>query len=88
MANPNEPKTDTAHHAHGPGSIIVDLGRRKKKQIKLLRKGKGKLIGEVHECIKELQTSGALKTGGQPVILVVRESDSAKGCPLCTIRGR
>ena len=53
--------------------IIVDLGKKKKKQIKRLREGRGKLAGEVDQVIQELKSAGKIKGNAQPVVVVVRE---------------
>jgi len=53
--------------------IILDLGRRRRKQVKRLTRGTGKLMAEVTECIEELKTTGKLSGSVQPVIVVVKE---------------
>jgi hypothetical protein len=54
-------------------TLVVDLGTKPAKQIKQLRKGKGKLMDKVNECINELKTSGAITGGAQPVVIIVKE---------------
>jgi len=53
--------------------IILDIGRKNRKQVKQLRQGKGKLLQEVNNCIEELKTSGNITASAQPVIVIVRE---------------
>jgi len=53
--------------------IIVDLGKRKKKDVKELRNGTGKLVDEVRECVEELVAGGSCPADAQPIILIVRE---------------
>jgi hypothetical protein len=64
--------------AHKPGIkaenglLLVDLGKKSRKQIKRLRKGQGKLVDEVNRCLQELRSAGTA-TESQPVVVVVRE---------------
>jgi hypothetical protein len=55
------------------GVLLVDLGRKSKKQIKQLRKGTGKLLGEVNRCLQDLRAAGTVSASAQPVIMLVRE---------------
>jgi hypothetical protein len=53
--------------------VLLDLGRQKKKAIKRLRKGQGKLMETVNDTLHELQTAGKIGQGAQPIIVLVRE---------------
>jgi hypothetical protein len=53
--------------------IIVDLGTKRTKQIKQLRKGKGKLLDKVHQVIEELKASNSISGTVQPIVVVVKE---------------
>ena len=53
------------------GPVIIDLGRKKRKAVKLLRKGQGKLMDDVRDAIDELSSAGTVKEGAQPVIIIV-----------------
>lgn len=53
--------------------IIIDLGKQKKKRIKRLRQGYGRLAEDVAEAVEELKASGVVEGAAQPVIVVVRE---------------
>lgn len=55
------------------GAIVLDLGKKTEKQVKLLRKGKGKLLDRVAEMISELQTKGAVARDTKPVIVIVEK---------------
>ena len=57
----------------GKSPIIIDLGKRSPKKIKQLRRGKGVLLDEVHECLDELAENGKINKTAQPVIVVVTE---------------
>jgi hypothetical protein len=65
--------TDTRAATPNEGMLLVDLGKQKRKQVKRLRNGTGKLVGEVQRCIQELQAAGKLSESSQPVIVIVRE---------------
>lgn len=54
-------------------TIVVDLGSKTRKQVKKLRKGKGKLMDKVNECISELKSTGTITGTVQPVVIVVKE---------------
>jgi len=62
--------------AHAP--IILDLGKKKRSQIKQLCRGEGGLLDEVNGCIEELKTSGTISHSAQPVVLVVKEKRKSR----------
>ena len=53
--------------------IVVDLGKKQRKQVKQLTKGKGKLMQSVNDCLDELVRSETIPEGSQPVIIVVEK---------------
>ena len=53
--------------------IVLDLGKQRRKRVKELRRGGGKLMDEVNASIEELRTAGALAADAQAVVVVVRE---------------
>ena len=53
--------------------IVIDLGKHRRKAVRALRAGQGKLMDDVSSCIAELQNSGALSASAQPVIVIVRQ---------------
>ena len=53
--------------------VIIDLGKRKRKAVKRLRRGEGKLLDDVNGAVAELRTAGTLSSDVQPVIVIVRE---------------
>lgn len=75
MALPNEDKLP----AQTKGPIIVDLGRKKRKAVKRLRRGTGKLMDQVNVTLQELKNAGTITAGAQPVIIVVRERRRSAG---------
>lgn len=64
--------------AGGPSFVVVDVGKKqKRKAIKQLRKGKGKLTRKVEGMISELRESSALPDGS-PLVVIVREKKTDK----------
>ena len=59
--------------------VILDLGKKKKGDIKKLCNGEGPLVEEVNHCVEELKTSGVISAGAQPVVIIVRQKPSNKG---------
>jgi len=56
--------------------VIVDLGKTKRKKIKQLREGRGKLLGDVEDAMREVTTSLGEQANGKelvPVVLVYRK---------------
>lgn len=58
--------------------LVIELSKQKRKDVKKLRKGKGKLMGEIGEAIDTLVANGQLEPGAQPIVIVVREKDDRK----------
>jgi hypothetical protein len=55
------------------GLLLIDLGKHSRKQIKRLRRGNGKLLGEVQKCLEELRARRTLAESAVPVVVLVRE---------------
>jgi hypothetical protein len=53
--------------------LIVDLGKKNRKQIKQLRKGRGKLFDKVNSTLAELKTASTISANAEPVVVIVRE---------------
>jgi hypothetical protein len=56
--------------------IILDLGKTKRKNIKDLKQGRGKLLGDIEDAMKEVSTSLGDQADGKhliPVVLVYRK---------------
>lgn len=53
--------------------IVVDLGKRPRKQIKKLTKGGGKLLDEVDTVMQELKVAGKINSNAVPVVIVVKQ---------------
>lgn len=59
----------------GPAGVVcvLDLGEQKRKRIKRLRRGEGKLMVKVEDAITDLQNQGVLGKQVQTVVVVIRE---------------
>ncbi len=64
-----DPETEQTFEA----PVVIDLGKKKRKDIKKLGKGSGKLMDRVAHCIEELKTGGKISPSAQPIIVVVKE---------------
>lgn len=54
--------------------IVVDLGKKyKKKHIRRLRKGRGRLMDKVEQLVEDLRESGGMDEQSKPVVIVVRQ---------------
>ncbi|HEY2322813.1 MAG TPA: hypothetical protein VGJ82_08105 [Thermoanaerobaculia bacterium] len=53
--------------------IVLDLGSKSRKQIRRLRKGRGKLMNRVNTVVEELKTNGNISATAQPIIIVVKQ---------------
>jgi hypothetical protein len=65
--------TSTEAKADAKAPVIIDLGKHRRKRIKDLRRGTGRLADEVNGCVEELKASGTLSAGAQTVVVVVRQ---------------
>jgi hypothetical protein len=64
--------------------VIVDLDKvQTSRDVRLLRKGRGKLARRVERIVNDLIEAGTVKSTAQPVVIVVRESMS----PLSFLEG-
>lgn len=72
-------KTSDAAPA-GASLLVIDIGKKqKKKDIKRLRKGKGKLTDKVKEVIDQLREENAISADAQPIVIIVREKARSGG---------
>lgn len=63
----------------GVEPIVIDIGKKKRKEIRKLTKGKsGRLMDRVEETLEHLRENGALADGVQPVIIVVKQKPRRK----------
>jgi hypothetical protein len=62
---------------HPPRAVVLDLGKHKSKRVKDLRKGRGRLLGDIERAVDELRAQGVLGADAQTVVVVV-ERKAAK----------
>lgn len=87
MASVDGDSTTEQKSAHSAASsdriVVVDCGKHKPKQVKRLRKGRGKLMDRVRETVAELESDGTVSPGANTVVLVVeRRARQRKTIPL------
>ena len=70
---------DTASATTDKPIVVVDLGRKAKKQIKRLRNGHGRLMDRVVTTVDQLQGDGEIHQDHQIVVVVVRQDNKRKG---------
>ena len=61
--------------------VIIDLGKQKNRTLKNLKKGKGKLWGEVLDVVEEVKDMLGTEAEGKvlvPVVLIYREKRQRK----------
>lgn len=64
----------------GNEPIILDMGKKPRKQVRKLIKGKpGRLMNRVEEAMDHLREQGALATGAQAVVIVIRQRPKRRG---------
>jgi hypothetical protein len=62
--------------------VVVDLGKKSKKQIRNLKRGKGKLLYDVAAAVEEVKASLGAEAAGKefvPVVIVYRKKDKRGG---------
>ena len=79
MATQPTAREEREHHATEKQNklplVVVELSRRRSpEQVRRLRKGRGKLLMDIEDAIDELVKGGTIKSGTQPVVVVVREA--------------
>jgi hypothetical protein len=71
---------DASPSAAGAASpLIVDLGKKRRKLVRQLLDGEGKLLDEISAAIAELKAAGTIEASAQPVIVVVRPTRKNRG---------
>jgi hypothetical protein len=71
VANAESPRAESKTESKPP--IVIDLGKHRRKRIKQLRSGNGRLMDEVDGCLEELRAVGTLSGNAQPVVVIVRQ---------------
>lgn len=71
--------TDNATAPDTDSLMLIDLGSKKRKDVKRLRKGRGRLMGRVVDTVEELKASGEIEADSQVVVVVVKEKRKKLG---------
>jgi len=66
-------ETTTGEQVNGKAMVVVDIGKRKRKQVRDLKKGSGKLVGRIEEAIAQMKTDGTLGPAAQTVVVIVEK---------------
>jgi hypothetical protein len=69
-----QPMSDTPESKPVNNVIVVDLGKKKRKLVKRLRHGEGRLMERVQELIASMRSEGTSKPGDTVVVIVERRS--------------
>lgn len=74
-----KPEAKTAATGAEAGSLVVlDIGKKqRKKRIRQLRKGRGKLFDRVRDLLEGMKEEGTIDKGAQPIVIVVREKGNS-----------
>ena len=59
--------------------VLLDLGKKRRKHVKRLRKGTGRLMQQVDDTIAQLKAEETIDPDSQVVVVVVREKRKSKG---------
>jgi hypothetical protein len=70
---------DSPPASSGNEPLVIHFGKQRKRRIKQLTKGEGRLFEELTQSIKELQASGTVAPNVQPIIVVVKEKRKRTG---------
>ncbi|MFY9828697.1 MAG: hypothetical protein WAK69_08780 [Rhodoplanes sp.] len=75
-----EPESSQQDDIGASQIVVVDLDEAQPSRlVKLLRKGRGKLMTRVERIVADLSEAGTIKSGAQPVVIVVREAPTLFG---------
>jgi hypothetical protein len=61
--------------------IVIDLGRQKRKRIKQLKRGRGKLVDRVNEAVAQVRSALGAEAQGKefvPVAVIVRKDQKCR----------
>jgi hypothetical protein len=73
-----ERREERQRRARRTDLVIVDLGRKSRRDVRDLRKGRGPLIDDVEDSVEELKEAGAL-SAGQTVVVIVEKRLFGRG---------
>jgi uncharacterized protein DUF6200 len=72
---------DLASSTNGKAAptILLDLGTKRRKNIKRLRKGRGNLMARLNETIEDFKRDETISASSQIVIVVVKQRRKSRG---------
>jgi hypothetical protein len=73
--------TKTTEPAAANGPVVGDIGKKRRKQIKRLRQGHGKLMDEISQLVHELRVAGSISSTTQPLVVVVQQKRRKRALP-------
>jgi hypothetical protein len=73
--------TKATESAAANAPLVVDVGKKRRRQIKKLRNGRGKLMDQINQLVEELRTSGSISATTQPLVVVVRQRRRTRSLP-------
>lgn len=76
MSSPEAPA-----NAEEKNLVIVDLGKKKRGNVKKLRKGRGALVDQVRGSVEDLMEDGVLNADAQVVVVVVEQKPKRRKWP-------
>ena len=57
----------------GAKTVVIDIGKRKRKAVRRLRKGRGKLVDRVQNVIDDLREAGEIGADSDTVVVIVEK---------------
>lgn len=54
-------------------TVVIDLGKKKRKQVNKLRKGEGALMDKLGDVLAELREQGQIRENADTVVVVVEK---------------
>lgn len=71
-SKPAKKEAVVAASQHEP--IVIDMGKKNRKQVRKLRRGNGgRLLNRVEDILEHLSDNNALSGKAQPIVVVVKE---------------
>ena len=76
-------KESAAAAAESPAPLMIDLGKHKRKQVKRLLRGEGRLYEKVQDAVDELREVGKMRADAQLVYVSVKNKRRRKNISKC-----
>ncbi|MCC7031701.1 MAG: hypothetical protein IT179_02590 [Acidobacteria bacterium] len=73
MATVATAPAETAPRPEAKSPVVIDMGKQRRKRVKALRRGTGRLADKVSDTIEELRAAGTVAPDSQTVIVIVRQ---------------